>query len=285
LCAGPTLHRVSLSLLAADRRRGTIRTHVLQEETSKSLEQRRKRRDAATGFLLAVVLLGTALRLYQLDADSLWRDEMLTSRKSRQDFLSVITYSPRYTHPPLVDVVTWVFATLSGNSDFVVRAQAMLVGSLSILLTYKTGQMLWTREVGMMGAFLLALNPYHIRYSQKARSYALMPFLALLSLIFLFKALKRNSKGFWIGFTVCTSLSLYNHYFALFFLTAEVIFAACVITEKWLCHQRKNGGALADPLYHRLSTLAKQALPLGVSLAIVCLSFVPWLPALRVHLA
>jgi uncharacterized membrane protein len=137
----------------------------------------------------------------------------------------------------------------------------------------------------MMGAFLLALNPYHIRYSQEARSYALMPFLALLSLIFLFKALKRNSKGFWIGFTVCTSLSLYNHYFALFFLTAEVIFAACVITEKWLCHQRKNGGALADPLYHRLSALAKQAVPLGVSLAIVCLSFVPWLPALRVHLA
>jgi uncharacterized membrane protein len=272
-------------VFAADRRRGATIVHDLQEQTNTNLGQRRKRRHAVTALLLAIVLVGTALRLYQLDADSLWRDEMLTSRKSQDDLLSVITYIPRYTHPPLVDVVTWVLIALSGNSDFVVRAQAMLFGSLSILLTYRLGQMLWTREVGLISAFLLALNAYHIRYSQEARSYALLPFIALLSLIFLLKALERNSKGFWIGFTVCASLSLYTHYFALFYLIAEVIFAAYVITERWLCDQRNNRRALADPLHHRLTALAKQALPLGVSLAIACLSFVPWLPALPVHLA
>ena len=193
------------------------------------MASKQERPAVVTGLLLAVFMLGMALRLYQLDVDSLWLDEIVTASRAQQDLLSLVTYAEYYTHPPLVDIVTWFFIALPGNSDFVLRLQAMLFGSLSILLIYKVGEILWRREVGLVAAFLLAVNAYHIHYSQEVRSYALMVFLVLLSLVFLSKALQKNKKRFWLGFILCTSLSLYNHYFAFLFLPAEVVFAAWLI--------------------------------------------------------
>ncbi|NIN70219.1 MAG: hypothetical protein GTO63_37185, partial [Anaerolineae bacterium] len=121
-------------------------------------------------------------------------------------------------NPPLLSLIIHVFFGCWGQNEFVARLPSALFGSLSILLAYKVGETLWTREVGMTGAFLLAVNAYHVQYSQEARHYALMVFLALLSLIFLLKALRGNSTGLWIGFVICTALGLYNHYFAFLFL-------------------------------------------------------------------
>src|SRR4030042_1866842 len=127
---------------------------------------------------------------------------------------------------------------LLGQSDFVARLQAVLFGSLSLLLTYKLGEMLWTRKEGLIGAFLLAINAYHIHYSQEARHYALMVFLALASLIFLLRALRSGQKRMWILFGLSAGLNIYTHYFAFLILASEVLFAAWVIFESWLSSRR-----------------------------------------------
>ncbi len=236
------------------------------------------------GLLLAIFLLGMGLRLYQLDTDSLWLDEIITANQAHRDLLSAVTHHEQYTHPPLIDIVTWLFIRLSGDSDFVVRLQAVLFGSLSIALVYKLGETLWTTTEGMMAAFLLAANAYHIRYSQEARSYALMVFLALFSLVFLTKALRTSKTRYWVGFILCTSLSLYNHYFAFLFLPAAAIFAVVVIAQNWRSHQEDHASVSKGRAIRGLSVPAKQALMLCVSLAAVCLSYVPWLPSLQGHL-
>lgn len=244
-----------------------------------------ERRAVVTGLLLAIFMLGMGLRLYELDADSMWLDEIITANQAHQDLLPGVTRDEKYTHPPLVDVVTWFFINSSGDSDFVIRLQAALFGSLSIALAYKMGEILWTRKEGIIAAFLLAANAYHIHYSQEARSYALMVFLALLSLIFLTKALQKNTKRFWLGFIICTSLSLYNHYFAVLFLPAEVVFAACVIAQNWISHRGRKSRALEGHASHGPSLPARQSLLFFLSLAVVGLSYIPWLPALQTHIA
>ena len=267
-------------------------------------ELRVTRTPVLTGALLLILLLGMGLRLYELDADSLWLDELKAVITSRLDFVSMLNYQAEESvHPPLLYIITRFFLTLLGGDDFVVRLQATLLGSLSLLLTYKLGEILWTRKEGLVGAFLLAINAYHIRYSQEARHYALMVFLALLSLIFLLKALQSGQKRMWILFGLCAGLNIYTHYFAFLVLASEVLFAAWVMLEDWLSSKREP---LRTNLHRRLplhscrqSTLSvdpsppahggipafsdppsprKQALNLLAVLAILGVSYVPWLP-------
>jgi hypothetical protein len=198
---------------------------------------------------------------------------------------------------------------LFGNSDFSVRLQAALLGSMSILLTYKLGEILWSREAGVLGAFLLAINAFHLRYSQEARHYGLMVFFALLSLIFLVKALENGRGRMWILFGICASLLVYTHYFALLVLASEVVFAAWVILESWLSSRREcsqtslDHAAQADlghetsvpktqspqsglptPPSRHLPGARRQALFLVAVIALVALSYLPWLPFLQQQL-
>ena len=232
--------------------------------------------------LLAIFALGMGLRFYRLDSSSLWLDEIFTATTAQLDVVSILRFHLEDAgNPPLLSLITHFFFAHWGQNEFVARLPSALLGSLSILLAYKLGETLWTREVGMTGAFLLAVNASHVRYSQEARHYALMVFLALLSLIFLLKALQGNKKGLWIGFVLCTALSLYNHYFAFLFLPAEVLFGAWVIAGQWLWHRRKGDGVAEAHQSGGLSFPARQALMFSVSLSVVGLSYLPWISALR----
>ncbi len=241
---------------------------------------REKERLIVTALLLLIFMLGMGLRLYSLDADSLWADEIFTAEKVQHDLAHIVSRlaaGDNHAQVPLTFVVTRILVALLGDSESVLRLQAALFGTLSILLAYKLGQVLWGRREGLVGALLLTVAPYHIRYSQEARHYALMVVLALLSLIFLLKALRNNDWRFWTGFALCTSLSLYNHYFSVLFLPAELIFAVWTIAENWLSHRRKNGLNSHVHRGGRTVAPAKQAFMFLASVALVAVSFLPWL--------
>ncbi len=266
--------------------------------------ERRVTKPFHLALLAGIVVLGMGLRLYQLDTDSMWLDEVKLVITSRLDFVSMLNFQAEESvHPPLLYIITRFFLTFVGDGDFVARLQATLFGSLSLLLTYKLGKMLWTRREGLIGAFLLAVNAYHIHYSQEARHYALMVFLALLSLIFLLKALQSGQKRMWILFGLSAGLNIYTHYFAFLILASEVLFAAWVIFESWLSSRRARQqtnlpGRLpldsssepavsahpsmparsATPALWALPSPLKQALSLVAVLAALALSYVPWLP-------
>lgn len=237
-------------------------------------------RPLITVLLAAIFFLGLALRLCQLDTDSLWVDEIATATWSRLDPRLIM--SRAYAdNLPLTYVVTRLGAVLLGDTDFALRLPPALLGSISILLAYKVGEILWTRKDGLWGALLMAVSAYHIHYSQEVRHYALMVFLALLGLIFLLVALREGRVGPWVGFGLCTVLSLYNHYFALFFLPAEVVLAAWVIAEQWSA--RRGGEAHTSHINeHRLlSPPARQTVMFATSLASVALCYIPRLSAMR----
>lgn len=254
--------------------------------------------------LVGTFLLGTGLRLYQLDTDSMWLDEIKLVITSRLDFVSMLNFQAEESvHPPLIYIITRFFLALLGQGDFVARLQALFFGSLSLLLTYKLGEMIWTRKEGLIGTFLLAINAYHIHYSQEARHYALMVFLALASLIFLLRALRTGQKRMWVLFGLCAGLNIYTHYFAFLIVGSEVLFALWVILQQWLSSRRAQqkqsfldtgpterdrqielSGAGSSPprsLDWAISAVPKareQMFSLLAVLAALAVSYIPWLP-------
>ena len=99
--------------------------------------------------LIALLLLGYWLRVYNLDAFSFWTDEGLTPARSgypisqilRNEIIiqGVVTTD---THPPLYYLIIHLTRQLFGLSDFAFRYPSVLFGVLLIPLLYQFGRRL-----------------------------------------------------------------------------------------------------------------------------------------------
>src|SRR5689334_16006811 len=94
-------------------------------------------------------LAAFALRVYHLDQNGLWMDEIFTAIFAKPDnhLNDVIEHSlstPIPT-PPLFFIIMHGFRSMAGSSDFVIRYPAVLVGTLSVLLIARVGTLLFSK--------------------------------------------------------------------------------------------------------------------------------------------
>jgi hypothetical protein len=140
------------------------------------------------------------------------------------------------------------------------RAPSALLGIASLPLIFRLGRALGNVTSGLLAMAFLALAPFHVKYSQEARSYALLFFWCVLSLLVLLEF--RRSPRAWgptIGLAVVTSLIVYTEYLGVFFILGEMALLAA-----W---SRETPG------------LARQSLWVALGALVL---FLPWLPiALR----
>jgi mannosyltransferase len=175
--------------------------------------------------LLAIFLAGLALRLYGLGSESLWWDEVYAiSTMSSPGPLEILRLSSTDNNPPLFYLIEHYWMLLAGDSAFAVRLPSAVAGALAIPVMYGVGKLLFDRSAGLLAALILALSAYQVRYSQEARAYELMVLLTLLSFYFFVKLLKDGRTPLTtIGYVVCSALLIYTHFYAVFFVAAQVL--------------------------------------------------------------
>jgi mannosyltransferase len=122
---------------------------------------------------LLLVALGFALRLYALASESLWFDELLQLDIAQGPLAGILPQLPRHTAVPL-DYIISHFWILLGRQDDWVRLPAVIFGTLTLPVAFQLGRRLLGRTDGLLLMALLAISPFHIRYSQEARPYALV---------------------------------------------------------------------------------------------------------------
>jgi 4-amino-4-deoxy-L-arabinose transferase-like glycosyltransferase len=179
---------------------------------------------------MVIVSLGTFLRLYRLSSNSLWFDEAMSvwfSNHSLADTLLMQTAAD--VHPPFYYLLLNLWMRVFGSGEYGVRFLSVVFGVLSIPLLYLIVKDLFGEPLALMSAFIISLSPFHIYYSQEARMYSLLTFLALLSIFFMDKMLyiDGDKKEKWIhsvGYVVSTIIALYSHNIALFLPIAQNLF-------------------------------------------------------------
>ena len=100
---------------------------------------------------------------------------------------------------------------------------SVVIGTITVPLLYTTGRKLLGHRGGLLAAFLLAISPFHIYYSQEIRMYGLVTLLGLLALIsaLQWKAeARRGNWVAWLGAVLAATAALYTQYYAAFFLLA-----------------------------------------------------------------
>lgn len=188
---------------------------------------------AHVGALMLVLAIGAYLRLTGLGAQSLWFDEAdIVMRAQRSWSHTFETFTAAGENGPLYNVLLAAWVRIAGSSEAAVRFPSAVAGALSLPAMYLLGRRLAGRQVGLIAAGLLAVNPYHIWYSQEAKMYAIVTLLAILSALLLVEALDGNDRRLWAAYVVVTTAMFYTHVATVLVFAAQVVFVALTY-RKW----------------------------------------------------
>lgn len=135
-------------------------------------------------WLALIVALGAALRLYGIGSDPFWLDEAHSANFTRLSFSELWSWSEPFDrgNPPGYIVLLKLWAQVS-RSDAWLRTFSALAGIATLPLVYLIGRRISTRRMGLVAAAFLAFSGYHIRFSQEARTYALMGLVAAMVML------------------------------------------------------------------------------------------------------
>ena len=153
--------------------------------------------------LLFIVWLGYALRVLRLDDKSTWFDEGYTAWLARADVRTILVeLAPFDTSPPLHYIVLHGWRQLVGESAFALRYLSVVAGFLTVAVVYQIGKAvardsglrLSPTTLGLFSAFILAINRFHISWSQEIRNYGLGSLVATLAVWGALRTWQNSSK-------------------------------------------------------------------------------------------
>ncbi len=180
--------------------------------------------------LTAACIIGLGVRLLFLGNKSLWLDEALSlTFAAAPEKLMGSGFD--HAHPPLYYVLLHYWLPL-GESIFVLRLSSALLGSFAIPLSYLLALNLGGRKVAVTTAWLVALSPLLIWYSQELRSYSLLLALGLLATLALLHLVARPEIGWWLLFVISMDAALYTHYASALLIAAQLGIIAVLYLQK-----------------------------------------------------
>ena len=191
-------------------------------------------------FVLLVILLAVVLRFYRLGADGLWIDEYFTwfnvnpppGHGFWEQFRDNI-------QGPLYLAVLWPFVG-DNLSEFLLRLPAALAGVAAVSLVMRLGRELGDARSGAWAGLLLAVNPFHVWYSQEARGYAFLVLFSLAATLVLVRMLREGAtvrSG--LAYGLLSALAVLSNMSALFLCVAQGI-AVLVLARPWRPEQRRG---------------------------------------------
>lgn len=169
---------------------------------------------------LLILILATLLRITSLN-QSFWLDETVQATLSRN--LGSIRFEQDF-HPPLFYFITSFWQLLGVESEMGLRALSVIAGICTIWLAMRVAGHLGGRRVALWTGLLLAINPYHIYFSQEYRMYAFFGLLVTASWLLLLEER-------WKSYALSVTAIIFTHYFASIVLLSQLI---------WVQWQRKG---------------------------------------------
>lgn len=260
----------------------------------------------AITFLVVVVLAGLLPRCWKLTARSLWYDESFCWGVIQYPWAEMVERVGLDNHPPLYFVLLKTWTSFFGESLWAMRGLSVLLGLLTVVAMYlfveeasvdanrdsRSGQQSsYGVRAGLIAAAFVASSPFHIRWSQEVRMYALAAFLTALSSWLMFRALHRpRALGRWILFGLSSLCLPYTHYYGLFSCAAQFLFLISLLAiVAWRSHGTIS--EVTDDGKHSPESIDTRSQPpcdgsslsvAGILLAgmIVVVGYLPWVPTL-----
>ena len=236
-------------------------------------------------FTLAAILLSAfGLRVWLLGYQELRGDEAFGYFFSLMRFEDIIkqTLTLQEPHPVASYFLQNVWLGWAGHSEFALRFLSAWFGVAAVALVYRLGITLRLGEVrAQAAAALMAVSPYAVWHSQDARMYSMSLALTIcstwLALEWITAAwtagqLRRRLLG--AGYLAISWLALQTHYYALFVIVAQNLFAFISTAQLSLLQTAGGGAVVASPEQRPYLRRILPWLALQISLGLL---YLPWL--------
>ncbi len=220
--------------------------------------------------LLSLVLAAFALRVFGLDRQSLWRDEVdaiYFAVRSLDETLSMFVQAAQ--NGPLYFLGLRPWFALMGTWEFVLRFPSAVAGTLSIPLLWQVGRQLLPERAATQqqataqrrerrahrraaaGAFvatvavvLMTFNPYQVWYGQEGKMYATITCLMLLATYFWLRGITRGGAWPWVGYWLTVTVAMYTHLLMVLVIPVHMVWFL-IAWPASRQHWRGYGAALA----------------------------------------
>ena len=192
-------------------------------------------RDSCKKYLcVLILLLAFAVRLWDLNARSLWFDEAFEYWSAQVPLWSLPRTVTTALQPPLYTFVLHLWLKVSIEPlwlRFLSVGLGLLALSGTMALAYRVSGGTAAAAAGM----LMALLPAEVRYAQEVAEYALMGCLLAWSLYCLYASIEAptwRNLGLW---GILSVLSVYSHYGAALtvFAAALVVVVREILGKRW----------------------------------------------------
>jgi hypothetical protein len=167
-------------------------------------------------FLALVTALAFLLRWHGHDTQGFWADEVESMKPLMKPGVDPVYILTRNFHGALHKALLVVWSVPFGTSDGAARMLSAVLGSLTVPIVYLTARRWLGERTGRLAAFLLAINPFHIWYSQEVRGYVLLMLLSVVSMAAFFRETRARSwsSAVGLGFSLwCACLSSFGAFF------------------------------------------------------------------------
>jgi 4-amino-4-deoxy-L-arabinose transferase-like glycosyltransferase len=176
---------------------------------------------------MIVLILGLAFILRMIIANqSLWLDEaigaIVVKTFSFHDILLKFPLSDN--HPPLYYLVLKAWTLIFGYSEVALRFPSIIFGVATVFIVYRIAKE-FTKVNPIIPAILLAISPLAIYYSQEARMYPMVAFLAAGAIYYFLRTFKENAKLLdWLLLGIFYTLLPFGDYVPIFLFPVFVIY-------------------------------------------------------------
>ncbi|GEM_PF-3143573 len=174
-------------------------------------------------FFLALLVIGTILRLYNLAEESVWVDEAFTYHYVTLSWADLLNVLKNDVHPFLFYALTKIVVFFFGFSETVLRALPFLFGSLSIPLLFLLTKKLYDFRTALLSTFFFTLSYTFILYSQEAKMYAQLVFFILASVYTFILFLEEPKTKQLVWYAISTALMLHTHILSFIILFLEIL--------------------------------------------------------------
>ena len=179
------------------------------------------------------ILIGIFLRLYQLNFENYWFDELIDFWVADPNISFKETFSRRELiedqTPYLFQLLLKIYLNFFGNDPEIGRHVPLIFGVLSIPLVGILSHQVAKNNSFLLTILLVSTNIYLIKYSQETRTYTLVFLLSTINLIFYYKIISSHLIGFkriyiFSLFVIFSVLSLSSHPFVFIIFFSQVAY-------------------------------------------------------------
>jgi uncharacterized membrane protein len=172
-------------------------------------------------WVIAALVVGTALRFLHLGAAPLWFDETFSVYHASFPWHGFANAVMQDNQAPIYYAVLKAWTTFAGTSPASMRVPGLVASAACIPLVAACASVLAGTRAARVGAWLTAISPYLIQHGQDARPYAMLAAFAVADFLVLLRFVTGRTRRLGVLWVALAVAVIETHYYGIFFLAGQ----------------------------------------------------------------